>query len=161
MARISATGADRRHATAGFTLVELMVVLAIVGLVASAVVLSVPGDGDALVRQADRFGTHLERAREEALLGTRPVELVADARGYAFRRQRFGGWQALHDGPFAPVAWEPGVHPLRLPQGGHMTFRFDAIGATSPQALVLAQDARRIRVVVDGAGEVAIHAATR
>lgn len=158
MARTSATGAEHPHIAAGFTLVELMVVLAIVGLVATAVVLSVPGDGDALVRQADRLGTHLQRVREEALLGTRPVELVADADGYSFRRQRFGGWQPLRDGPFAPVAWEPGVRPLRLPQGGRLTFRFDAIGAASPQALVLAQDARRIRVAVDGAGEVEIDA---
>lgn len=161
MAPTSATGAEPPRAAAGFTLVELMVALVIVGLMASAVVLTVPDRGDAVGQQADRLGMHLQRVREEALLGTRPVELVADANGYSFRRQRFGGWQPLQDGPFAPVAWEPGVHPSRLPQGGQLTFHFDAIGAAPPQSLVLVQDARRVRIAVDGAGEVSIDATVR
>ncbi|MFY7894647.1 MAG: type II secretion system protein, partial [Phycisphaerales bacterium] len=39
----------------GFTLIELMVALFIIGLVAGAVVLALPGDSAALSEDADRF----------------------------------------------------------------------------------------------------------
>src|SRR3546814_12322448 len=83
----------RARACTGFTLVELMVVLVIVGLMGVAVVLTAPGDANTLAREADTLAARLLRAREEAILTTRPVQVVVDARGYSFERQSFGQWQ--------------------------------------------------------------------
>lgn len=143
-------------APAGFTLVELMVVLAILGLAGSAVALTLPDPGGRLDRQAERLGIHLVRAREEAILGTRMVELVAEPSGYRFGRQRFGGWQPLHEGPFAPVAWDAGVRPEFDHDPARTSFRFDPVGGAQPQALVLGDGMRRLRVAVDGHGRVRI-----
>jgi general secretion pathway protein H len=143
-------------AAAGFTLVELMVVLAILALAGSAVALTLPGPGAALDRQAQRLGSHLVRAREEAILGTRMVELVAGPDGYRFGQQRFGGWQPLQEGPFAPVAWDEDVRPRFAHQPARASFRFDPVGGAQPQALVLDDGRRRLRVAVDGHGRVRI-----
>src|SRR5690606_36245946 len=121
MRRTSATGAER---VAGFTLVELMVVLVVLGLAAAAVSTSLPGQRDAL-RDADRFGVQLGHARDEALLGARTVEVVADATGYRFRRRRPGGWEPLEQAPFAAHAWSPGTRVLFGPGVDSASFRFD------------------------------------
>ncbi|WP_149196201.1 GspH/FimT family pseudopilin [Luteimonas suaedae] len=140
----------------GFTLVELMVVLAIVGLLGAAVVLTAPGRGDALARDADALAARLLRAQQEAILGTRAIRVRADARGYAFSVQRFDGWQPLADAPFRPATWSDGVAP-ELPRGQEaIEFRFDPIGTAEPVQIVLRQDQRRTQVTVDATGGVEV-----
>ena len=48
----------------GFTLVELMVVLFIIGLAATAVVLAVPEQGGSLQAEAERFAARAKAARD-------------------------------------------------------------------------------------------------
>lgn len=155
MRRTSATGAERR--ARGFTLVELMVVLVIVGLMASAVVLTLPDQREAL-RDAERFGMHLRRAREEAVLGSRAVEVIADAAGYRFRRQRIGGWMPLRDGAFKDTAWSAETQPRFAPGTEQATFHFDPVGASPPQVLRLGDGRGVVEVSIDIAGEVRIDA---
>src|SRR3546814_17464459 len=73
----------------GFTLVELMVVLVIVGLMGAAVVLTAPDDSRTLVRQADTFAARLVHAGEAAILTSRVVQVMVDAHGYALARHSF------------------------------------------------------------------------
>lgn len=142
----------------GFTLVELMVVLAIVGLLGTAVVLTAPSPGDALVRDADALGARLLRAQQEAILGTRAVRVSVDADGYGFSVQRYDRWRPLQETPFAPARWSEGVRPQWTGDGEAVTFRFDPIGTAEPAELVLAQGPRRARVIVDAAGGVRVDA---
>lgn len=137
-----------------------MVVLVVLGLAAAAVSTSLPGQRDAL-RDADRFGVQLGHARDEALLGARTVEVVADATGYRFRRRRPGGWEPLEQAPFAAHAWSPGTRVLFGPGVDSASFRFDPVGAPQPQSLLLGDEAGRIRVAVDATGEVTIDVAAR
>ncbi|MEZ0470485.1 GspH/FimT family pseudopilin [Luteimonas salinilitoris] len=140
----------------GFTLVELMVVLAIVGLLGAAVVLTAPARGSALAADADALAARLLRAQQEAILGTRAVRVRADTRGYAFSVQRFDGWQPLADAPFRPATWSDGVAP-ELPRGQEaIEFRFDPIGTAEPVEIVLLQDGRRAGVTVDATGGVEV-----
>src|SRR5690606_18627295 len=101
-----------RRRAAGFTLVELLVVVAVIGLASTAVVLTVPDREATLHRQADAFGLHLRRAQEEAIIGGRSIQVGADAAGYRFSRRAFGHWQALDAAPFTPRRWADGVQPL-------------------------------------------------
>lgn len=137
----------------GFTLVELMVALFVIGLAGAAVALTLPTGDDALAKEADAFAARLAHARDEAILGMRTVEVRVDRGGYAFMRRRFEGWQPLAGRAFAPVDWSPDTRP-QLPRDAGLAFRFDPTGATEPRSLVLLRDGRRTQVTVDGGGEV-------
>ena len=150
----------RRHPAAapGFTLVELAVALAIVGLLAGAVALTLPDDASAFQREGEAFAAQLARARDEAILGVRDVQVSADARGYEASRRGLGGWEPMRTAPFAAVAWRDGSRPLFQGERQRVTFRFDPTGAAQPAELDLVNGARRLRVRVDISGAVSIDA---
>ena len=132
----------------GFTLVELMVVLFIVGLMGAAVMLTAPGEVDVLTRDADTLATRLVQAQEEAILGTRAIQVVVDAAGHRVERQDFDRWEALDEAPFQAVAWTPGTAPAFDGAAERVTFRFDESGGARVAAVALQRDGQRTRVGV-------------
>jgi general secretion pathway protein H len=151
----SATGADRRRHEAGFTLVELMVVLVIVGLMASVAVMTVPR-GPSLAAQADQFAARLTRAKEEAVLTNRAIGVRLTAQGYAFRARTADGWVALDSGPFKTTPWAEGV-TAELGEGeAQGQVSFESTGVADPAMVVLTRDGQRRRISVDAAGNVRI-----
>jgi general secretion pathway protein H len=151
MTPTSATGS--RSARAGLTLVELMIVLVILGLAGAAVVMTLPDSTPSLDREAEVFAARLVRAREEAILTNRTVEVSADAEGYAFRIRRPGERQPLEEPPFEPVQWAE-----RARVQAEALFVFDPTGGADPADLALSRDDERALVSVDSAGEVSFHA---
>ena len=142
--------------TAGFTLIELLAVLAVIGIAGAAVAMTLPADSSALDREAARFGARLVQAQEEAILGTRAIEVTATAAGYGFARQDFDHWQPLKERPFGNVPWSEGT-TARLPRNQEqVTFHFDPTGAAGEQSLTLVRGESVRRVAVDPAGEVSI-----
>jgi len=154
MTPTSATGSpDRRARRAGFTLVELLMTVAIIGLAAGAVVLSVPDRRPSVAEDAERFAARLVRAREEAVLTNRPVAVETTTAGYGFSVFDGADWSPLTDGPFGPEPWSEGMavspaEPARLV--------FDPTGVAEPAMLTLSREGRAVRIAVDGAGEVTI-----
>ena len=145
---VSRTATGFRPHTQGFTLVELMVVLFIVGLMGAAVMLTAPGEGDVLARDVDGLATRLVRAQEEAILGTRAIQVVVDAAGHRVERQDFDRWEALDEAPFQAVAWTPGTAPAVDGAAERVTFRFDESGGARVAAVALQRDGQRTRVGV-------------
>lgn len=153
MTPTSATGAERRARTAGLTLVELMIVLVILGLAATAVIMTLPDPRPSLAAEAEVLAARLVRAREEAVLTNRTIEVTLDETGYAFRRRAGGAREPMAAEPFAPRTWTQAVEV-----DGPGVIAFDPTGLTPPARVVLARSGRQARIVIDDAGEVSVHA---
>ncbi len=143
----------RRARRAGFTLVELLMTVAIIGLAAGAVVLSVPDPRPSVAEDAERFAARLSRAREEAVLTNWPVAVETTAGGYGFSVFDGADWSPLTDGPFGPESWSDG---LTVAPAEPVRVVFDPTGVAEPATVTLSRDGRASRVAVDGAGEVTI-----
>ncbi len=93
-----------RYTDGGMTLVEILVVLAIIGVMASVLELSVSGgsrNADVLEREATVLSTRLERAASIALLDGRPAGFVWDGKSYGFVSLKDGAWTEHSDGILA------------------------------------------------------------
>lgn len=135
----------------GFTLVELMVVIAIVGMAAGAVVMSLPDPRPPLGVEAERVAARLRLAREEAVLTNRTVALTSDGLSYGFERLEGGQWQPL-TGVLGDRSWGEGVKAT-------LTARpvFDPTGGAEPSQVQLSREGYQVTVRLDGAGEMTIH----
>ena len=164
MTLTSATGPDRRQGRrAGFTLTELMVVLAILGLTGAAVIVTAAPSGAAGAQaEADAFAVALVRARDEAVLANETVEVAASRDGYDYQRVTLQGREPLADRAFQAETWADGV-TAELPdaEAAALRFRFDPTGAAEPGVLTLRDQSRVVRVGVDETGKVAVDATAR
>jgi general secretion pathway protein H len=96
---------------AGFSLVEVLVVLVIVGVLALAVTLAVGGSGERrLEHEATRFQGLVGLACDEAQLSGREIGVELTPQGYAFSRLDGDAWQPLPDhGELRARQWLPGL----------------------------------------------------
>lgn len=152
---ISATG--RISTERGFTLVEMMVVLAIVGLMTAVVVVNLPSSESTLARESERLAARLLAARDHAILANRETSAILNARGYRFVERQGKTWKPLDDEPLAEAAWRGGTTPS-LPENGELRVSFDSVGMSEAQSLTLMNDDRRTVVRVLGSGEVRVDA---
>ena len=137
--RISATGTwtsslRRRHA--GFTLIEILVVLLIIGIMIVGAVLSVRvgSDDRDLEQERDRILALTDYLRDQAALQNREYGMRCFIGGYEFLvyEPRSGVWQRLAD--------DSATRPRQLPPGLEMTLSIEGRRIVLPQAEVDAAD---------------------
>lgn len=102
----------------GFTLIELMVVLIIIGIASAAVSLSIKPDPAHLLRKdANRLIQLLQIAQAEALADGRPITWLADKQGFRFSRRSAQGYGFDHfiaDPHLHPRSWETPSMKIRV-----------------------------------------------
>jgi general secretion pathway protein H len=152
--------APRRLARqAGFTLIELMVVIGLIGLMVGLVRLTVVNDpAQTLSRDAERMVHGLQAAGSEAAATGRPLRLVAIEGGWAFeQRQRASDDPALwanttwarieHDDVLGPHQFQSAGASVSY-AGDGVLLGVEPIGAV--WELRVTNSARQIRIYSDG-----------
>lgn len=118
----SATGCCRESAgSSGFTLVELLVVLLILGLMSSLIALSItPDPRREAATEAMRLRLVLETALQEAQLTGRPIAWISEGTRYRFLQSDMERrWQAITDDQqLRPRALAEGVRVLSVSVDG-------------------------------------------
>ena len=136
----------------GFTLVELLVVLVIIGLVSAAVILGMPDPRGELRGEALRFAARAAAARERAMMDNRPVALVLKDGGYGFEWRTGGEWRAVSERPFIEQSWSEGTQASM--EGGESRIVFDSTGFAEPARLRLVRGKEEARIEVTDGGRV-------
>jgi general secretion pathway protein H len=150
---ISATG----NSQAGFTLVELLVALVIIGAMTAMVVLAFPDPRGSVSADAEGLAARLVAARDLAIVGGRDIGVRFDGRGYGFAQRRRDGWQALPEKALQPRNWSSGVTAQARVEGNDALV-FDATGLATPAVITLSRDGAETDVSITMAGAVVIDA---
>ncbi|QSX37438.1 type II secretion system minor pseudopilin GspH [Shewanella sedimentimangrovi] len=81
----------------GFTLVEVLLVVLLIGLAATAVTLTLPGSGikEQLDKAARQFMAVTDMVRDEAVLSGQMLGLVIEDNSYRYVIYKDGKWQSL------------------------------------------------------------------
>ena len=144
----------RGRSEAGFTLLELLVVLVIISLMTAVVGFSVSGNSQrSLKGEGDKLAARLNTAHAQMNAGASPLRLIATDGGYAFETT-----ERADDGT-AKASWKrlEGDEVLAartLPTGAKLDLKEPMLIArepiTAPAKLQILQDSARVFVTTDG-----------
>jgi len=142
----------------GFTLVEMMIVIAVAALLAGVVVMTVGNPGPGPKEAATRFASRIAAARDEAIVSGRPISAWVSASGYGFDQLRDGRWEELDQKPFEGDDWGPSMQVgLIAAEASRARVRFDSLGiADQALAVRLARPGESAGVKIAANGEVTV-----
>ncbi|MFV0624477.1 prepilin-type N-terminal cleavage/methylation domain-containing protein [Sphingomonas sp. ac-8] len=142
----------------GMTLVEMLVVLAIIGVAAGAVTLGIGAATRAptVETEARRLATQLQSAADDAMLGDRAIAFTAAEHGYGFATMDAkGGWQP-REGAGMGFHTLPGGMTMTLSARPPVLLGVDGTGQPLTADITAGDD--RWVVTYDGMTAQAVHA---
>ncbi|WP_188446660.1 GspH/FimT family pseudopilin [Sphingomonas psychrolutea] len=141
----------------GFTLIELMIVVTIIGLASAAVVLALPDPRGRLTDEAERFAARTRAAHDLAIVGAQPISVWVSAGGYGFDERRDGAWVAMAERPLRVTQWSKGTSAQPSGENSRDRVLFDPTGiADRPLDVTLERSDQTIVVHVGTDGKVRI-----
>lgn len=146
---------SRQH---GFTLVEMMIVVALMGLLTAAVILSVGHTGAGAADTATTFASRLAAARDEAILAGSPIGAWVTPSGYGFDRFSDGHWEVMSDKPFDGANWGEGTAvAVASAKDSRGRVRFDSLGMPDrPFAVAVNRNGHSATVRVSANGDIGV-----
>jgi general secretion pathway protein H len=149
--------------TWGFTLIEVLVVLLIMGLFVGLVSAIVRPDARALLRvEAERLAQLLDLAAAESRLTGKSIAWTADGPGYRFWRMTGAEWSEVRDSDLLRARALPQgmtisglqVESMRSPE--HMRLEFNPYGATLSFSVEMSLGAAHDTVLGSPIGDVRV-----
>ena len=151
--------APYRRKSYGFTLLELLVVLVIVGITLGAVTLNaLPNERQVLQNDAQRIALLLQTARDEAIVRNRPIAFEAESERYRFLVYQDNKWQVLQQDDLLrerefkrpPVIITMSPRPAGQSTPLRIIFGREPVGI--PFVLTLASGDAQVSIRADGIG---------
>ncbi|MDT3721847.1 GspH/FimT family pseudopilin [Pseudomonas oryzihabitans] len=144
---------------AGFTLLELMVVLLIVGLLTAVGVARLGGGSPAGQWRLESLATDFQLARDTARRSGRVLGWQADATGFRYLQlvadAQGPRWQPLASADLPDGRWPSGLQ-LAEPVSAQPRLIWWPNGDTRPQRLAFAEEERQWLLTVDARGRAAV-----
>jgi len=161
---------NKRHQSSaqydGFTLIEILVVLLIIGvLLTSIVVKAFPDQQQVLREEAERLGMLLEQARDQAFISGRSIAWSAQNEGYTF-------WRLNAQRQWEPIVGDQNLRARQLPPPMNVTalfinqvkvppaerLVFSPSGLNPSFVVTLAMHRQSLQLASDSLGRIQIHA---
>lgn len=140
----------------GFTLVELMVVIFIVGLAGAAVVMTAGSPDRSARNEAEQLAARIAALRDHAILQSRGMAVWVRPSGYGFDARADDAWRPLTQAPFASTNWKQGT-VAQIGNGAQLRVVFDSTGMPSSAMQVgLRRGAASALVDVSATGDVRV-----
>ncbi|MEP7327678.1 MAG: type II secretion system minor pseudopilin GspH [Betaproteobacteria bacterium] len=162
-------GVTRSNATraghAGFTLIEILVVIVVLGIAAAAVTIAYSGDdAGAASREARRFAGAIEHAAASAQVRAQTLGVSAEGTGWRFwqRDSQRGNWQPITDDDVLAPRGLPSSMRLAATRFAGAPVAADAIlplrptGRNDPFAFTLTTSSTTLEVAADPLNRVAV-----
>ena len=134
-----------------------MVVLVILGILASAIVFVMPDPRGRLIDEGEAFAARAHAAQEAAIVEMQDVALWVSPAGYGFERYDGEGWTPIGRPPFQDRQWPEDVAVTVAPQDGDRTrVVFDATGLNGPLDVTLARDETSVSIAIGADGTIRV-----
>jgi general secretion pathway protein H len=151
-----------RRRAAGFTLLEMMVVLVIAGLLVSLTAVTMTRNPRTdLNEEAQRLALLFESAGDEAQVRARPIAWQPLEGGFRFDQRTEDGWRPLHDDLLGPRQWEGGVTGVTISYPGSDVHADRVVFGTEvidvPVQVTLFSASGQVNIVSTGNGRYEVH----
>jgi len=87
----------------GFSLIEIMIVVLIIGISASMAVLYIDNSDDRLKSEAKRLFSMTQLVRDDAIMTGQSLAMIVDSTNYYFSRLEKGKWVQLISKPYKKI----------------------------------------------------------
>jgi general secretion pathway protein H len=140
----------------GFSLVELMVVLFIIGIASTAVVMTMGSPERGVRDEAEQFAARIAALRDNAILQSRIMAVTVRPSGYGFETRSDGNWVPLSEPPFTTTDWKSGTR-VQMTDARQMRIAFDSTGLpSSPANIAITHDDVTVTLKLAATGDMRV-----